>query len=101
MGASVGLIGYELALLNAAIQDAFEGKGESIVEQNVSAARAGYDYVMRAYPEPYKGGIVPTADPRRMTLTGNDAICMLSLIHISEPTRQAEISYAVFCLKKK
>src|SRR5674476_1620763 len=27
--------------------------------------------------------------------------CPLSLIHISEPTRQAEISYAVFCLKKK
>src|SRR5678810_1241205 len=25
----------------------------------------------------------------------------LSLIHISEPTRQAEISYAAFCLKKK
>ena len=25
----------------------------------------------------------------------------LSLIHISEPTRQAETSYAVFCLKKK
>src|SRR5665213_3887264 len=25
---------------------------------------------------------------------------VLSLIHISEPTRQAEISYAVFCLKK-
>src|SRR5665213_3692900 len=24
---------------------------------------------------------------------------VLSLIHISEPTRQAEISYAVFCLK--
>ena len=28
-------------------------------------------------------------------------IYTLSLIHISEPTRQAEISYAVFCLKKK
>ena len=27
-------------------------------------------------------------------------ISHLSLIHISEPTRQAEISYAVFCLKK-
>ena len=25
----------------------------------------------------------------------------LSLIHISEPTKQAEISYAVFCLKEK
>ena len=33
----------------------------------------------------------------------NDALyaLFLSLIHISEPTRQAEISYAVFCLKKK
>src|SRR5665213_596431 len=28
------------------------------------------------------------------------ALVVLSLIHISEPTRQAEISYAVFCLKK-
>ena len=30
-----------------------------------------------------------------------DEAIELSLIHISEPTRQAEISYAVFCLKKK
>ena len=30
-----------------------------------------------------------------------DAMLALSLIHISEPTRQAEISYAVFCSKKK
>src|SRR5665213_4383191 len=29
------------------------------------------------------------------------SVDILSLIHISEPTRQAEISYAVFCLKKK
>ena len=31
----------------------------------------------------------------------DDVEIYLSLIHISEPTRQAEISYAVFCLKKK
>src|SRR5664279_6216353 len=29
------------------------------------------------------------------------AVCDLSLIHISEPTRRTPISYAVFCLKKK
>src|SRR5680860_59782 len=29
------------------------------------------------------------------------ALYMLSLIHISEPTRRTPISYAVFCLKKK
>ena len=29
------------------------------------------------------------------------AVLVLSLIHISEPTRRTPISYAVFCLKKK
>eukprot|EP01016_Furgasonia_blochmanni_P051910 TRINITY_DN822_c0_g3_i2.p1 TRINITY_DN822_c0_g3~~TRINITY_DN822_c0_g3_i2.p1 ORF type:complete len:115 (+),score=2.51 TRINITY_DN822_c0_g3_i2:65-409(+) len=32
---------------------------------------------------------------------GSYIIYMLSLIHISEPTRLGMISYAVFCLKKK
>jgi 2-oxoglutarate/2-oxoacid ferredoxin oxidoreductase subunit alpha len=76
MGASVGLIGYELRLLNAAIQDVFGDKGEKIVEQNVIAAKLGHDYVKRSYPEPYKGGLRPRKGPNRMTLTGNDAICM-------------------------
>ena len=34
-------------------------------------------------------------------IVGQSFAVFLSLIHISEPTRQAEISYAVFCLKKK
>src|SRR5674476_1459185 len=38
----------------------------------------------------YLGWLIPWGTP-----------VTLSLIHISEPTRQAEISYAVFCLKKK
>ena len=49
-----------------------------------------------------KGGKGPWADkdPNNGSNT-NIIIEDLSLIHISEPTRQAEISYAVFCLKKK
>eukprot|EP00658_Telonema_sp_P-2_P048516 TRINITY_DN36900_c0_g1_i2.p1 TRINITY_DN36900_c0_g1~~TRINITY_DN36900_c0_g1_i2.p1 ORF type:complete len:124 (-),score=45.45 TRINITY_DN36900_c0_g1_i2:94-465(-) len=31
----------------------------------------------------------------------DDVVVVLSLIHISEPTRLLSISYAVFCLKKK
>src|SRR5680860_1574981 len=33
--------------------------------------------------------------------TGTHERYVLSLIHISEPTRRTPISYAVFCLKKK
>ena len=56
-----------------------EGRGDGMAE--TSPARAHLD-VQRARPwvdEPPE----------------------LSLIHISEPTRQEAISYAVFCLKKK
>src|SRR5678809_1643842 len=35
-----------------------------------------------------------------LSFYANGQFLTLSLIHISEPTRQAEISYAVFCLKK-
>ena len=45
------------------------------------------------------GLIKPTSG--RVVVDGLDLTQKLSLIHISEPTRQAEISYAVFCLKKK
>ena len=35
------------------------------------------------------------------TFQGDTIHMLLSLIHISEPTRRTPISYAVFCLKKK
>src|SRR5665213_4439297 len=47
-----------------------------------------------------EAGVMPVASwYRRQAAKGR--VLNLSLIHISEPTRQAEISYAVFCLKKK
>src|SRR5674476_1317221 len=42
-----------------------------------------------------------TGGPVTSSPTVANGVVYLSLIHISEPTRQAEISYAVFCLKKK
>ena len=51
------------------------------------------------YPE-----IAPISVENFLKLIDQDffaGLIFLSLIHISEPTRQAEISYAVFCLKKK
>ncbi len=47
-----------------------------------------YSYGLRLY------GNMPLVEPP-------DTPVVLSLIHISEPTRPRLISYAVFCLKKK
>src|SRR5678809_1648734 len=49
----------------------------------------------------YKRQAMDSPCARTATSAPMSAFCCLSLIHISEPTRQAEISYAVFCLKKK
>src|SRR5678809_1678303 len=43
------------------------------------------------YDRHYFSYQVPVTEPR-----AGETVFMLSLIHISEPTRQAEISYAVF-----
>ncbi|MGZ4904778.1 MAG: 2-oxoacid:acceptor oxidoreductase subunit alpha, partial [Halobacteriota archaeon] len=76
MGASVALIGYDLNVLNDVIRDFFKDKGHEIAEQNTTAAAAGHTYVTQNYPEAYKGGMPPIAKAGRMTLSGNDAICM-------------------------
>src|SRR5665213_3331484 len=49
----------------------------------------------------YVNVVVAGKHPAPQWLSMDAAARHLSLIHISEPTRQAEISYAVFCLKKK
>src|SRR5680860_1862917 len=53
------------------------------------------------------GALAASLDDAAETLSaaasqpGSYATLVLSLIHISEPTRRTPISYAVFCLKKK
>src|SRR5678816_1946563 len=42
---------------------------------------------------------IPKDNGQLIVEAPNDAMILLSLIHISEPTRLLSISYAVFCLK--
>src|SRR5674476_1527419 len=69
---------------------------------------AGSELRVACREDGWRGGARPRAptdaqstDAGWAVQDGRDATLRLSLIHISEPTRQAEISYAVFCLKKK
>ena len=45
--------------------------------------------------------VIATSIGCALAMKGNILGPILSLIHISEPTRRTPISYAVFCLKKK
>src|SRR5674476_1457204 len=84
--------------------DVDDDSTERIVDIDVSSEMESsfleYAYSViysRALPDA-RDGLKPV---QRRILYTMDEMGILSLIHISEPTRQAEISYAVFCLKKK
>ena len=64
------------------------------IEADRQAKRVGVDQAIRDQSE-------ALINRPKSQNTEYNAAMSLSLIHISEPTRQAEISYAVFCLKKK
>src|SRR5674476_1154263 len=74
-----------------------------------TAVSASPPPVLPPLPPPHAASVKVMARPTARYPSGRFMVFLLpvccardlSLIHISEPTRQAEISYAVFCLKKK
>lgn len=76
VGASMAILDYDFGLLEVAIRDSFGKKKGEIVEQNVKAARMGYDYVKQNICQECGYKLEPRKAPERMLLTGNDAIAM-------------------------
>src|SRR5678810_564265 len=86
--------------LTIACGGAFQPKPGTVKDEAMRAGRTASSFPAadEDYFHDMDGGLALTRDQiqgRNMWLvwTGGN----LSLIHISEPTRQAEISYAVFC----
>ncbi len=76
LGASIALIDYDFETLAGVIKDTFKRKGEKIINDNISAAKAGYDYVKKNFPSDFDYRLEKIGTAGRMLLTGNDAICM-------------------------
>ncbi len=77
IGASFGLVGYDIELMYEILREMFGKKGEQIVANNIAAAKAGYDYIRENYGETFGYKLQKVAgQPRRMLMTANDAICL-------------------------
>lgn len=74
LGASIAIIDYDFEILADVIRDTFKRKGKKIIEDNIMAAKAGYDYVMKNFPNDFDYKLEKIGGPGRMLLTGNDAI---------------------------
>src|SRR5665213_3836291 len=84
----------------AVVRDALEQLGNefsvpmrAITQLQVALDEVVSNVVKYSWPDDEKHKLLV-----RITVDAAGVVLDLSLIHISEPTRQAEISYAVFCL---
>lgn len=80
IGASFALADFDLEVLNQILRDMFTRKGEQMVANNLAAAKGGYDYIREHYAGQFEYKLQKVeGEPRRMLLTGNDAICLGAL----------------------
>lgn len=76
-GAAIGVGGYDFELLAQVLREHFAHLGKEITEDNVKAARAGYEYAIKQKPQAVRSPIKPAASASKMMfLNGNEAIAL-------------------------
>ncbi|MBW2987770.1 2-oxoacid:acceptor oxidoreductase subunit alpha, partial [Candidatus Woesearchaeota archaeon] len=81
------LLSLDFPILRDLIRDKFKDKGAKLVNDNLKAAKAGYDFAKNNYLEEYNFKITEPEEeddiyeekPKLMILTGNEAIAMGAL----------------------
>ena len=77
VGAVLGLIAYDFDLLAFILKEEFSRHGEKVVNENIVAARAGYDFTRRRTAGPGVTSLQPRiGNDHRLVLTGNEAFCL-------------------------
>jgi len=73
LGASVALTDYDFNILANTLAEIFKRKGDKVINNNISAARAGYDHCKNNF-EGFGVKLEKIQAPERILLTGNEAI---------------------------
>ncbi|MFX0168264.1 MAG: 2-oxoacid:acceptor oxidoreductase subunit alpha [Candidatus Hodarchaeota archaeon] len=78
LGATLGILGYNIEILEDILREVFTDKGDKVVTMNVDAARAGYDYAQNQYAKRLSYQLEPSKKVQkdRILLTGNEAVAL-------------------------
>ncbi len=80
-GAALSLIKYDFNILKTVLDDAFKEKGMEVVQQNIQAAKAGYDYVNQNPNTKFNYTFEKvTESSNRLLINGNEVIASSALI---------------------
>jgi len=76
VGAVLGLIGYDFSILADVLRWHFAKNTDKVKEDNVKAARAGYDFAAKSIPKKFTQKIAASADGKCMFINGSDALSL-------------------------
>lgn len=76
IGAVLGLIGFDFDLLEKVLRWHFAKNSEKVRQENVDAARAGYDYGTRHIPATFTQRCKAAGDGKCLFMNGNEALSM-------------------------
>ncbi|MEI9980020.1 MAG: 2-oxoacid:acceptor oxidoreductase subunit alpha [Edaphobacter sp.] len=74
LGAALSMMGIGFPALETALAEQFGKKDQSVTDENISVARAGYDYASQNF-KPFAWPL-PMTDTRYAVLSGNSALAM-------------------------
>ena len=75
LGATMALVDFDMDIFNGVVTDNFgTKKGIAIVEANIKAAKAGYDYIKDNFSDDFKFKLEKQERKNTMFLSGNEAI---------------------------
>ncbi|MFC2052476.1 2-oxoacid:acceptor oxidoreductase subunit alpha, partial [Chloroflexota bacterium] len=81
VGVAVGLVGYDFNILESVLRQEFARHGEKIAEDNVVAAKAGFDFALEYGAQKLSQKIKPISrNNKRMLLHGNEAIALGAMV---------------------
>jgi 2-oxoglutarate ferredoxin oxidoreductase subunit alpha len=75
-GAALGLLDYDFDILAAVLRQEYGRHGEKVVEFNIKAARAGYDYGRQRRPAGFELRLKAGKASGKMLLTGHEALAL-------------------------
>jgi len=81
VGAVIGLCGYDFDILSSALTKEFSRHGEKITRENIIAAKAGFDYVIKYGTGKMSQKITPvSSQSKKMLLHGNEALALGAMV---------------------
>lgn len=74
LGVSVALLNYDFDMLKKIITENFKRKGEKVINFNVNAAKAGYDFIKEEFKDIPEIEINKINGKSKLLITGNDGV---------------------------